>query len=237
MDDLTQPLYLGEAFNVTRGRRKHRRPLSRWNLAGTILAVSVVLCGVVLVSWSLYQPFAHQGAVRDAQSVLEQQWNDPTLIVPDPSPTKPGDKKKKPPASTYLPVARLSIPSLGLSWLVIDGVEPSKLMKAPGRYPSSPALDKAGNYAIAGHREKGMFWDLDKVRPGEQIIVETKTMRYTYTVVSNKVTGSDAWDEVASVPPGFARGDKVLTLTTCNPKWDNYQRLIVHAELSHTQKV
>ncbi len=23
----------------------------------------------------------------------------------------------------------------------------------------------------------------------------------------------------------------MLTLTTCNPKWDNYQRLIVHAQL------
>ena len=27
----------------------------------------------------------------------------------------------------------------------------------------------------------------------------------------------------------------MLTLTTCNPKFDNYQRLIVHAELVRTQ--
>jgi sortase A len=27
----------------------------------------------------------------------------------------------------------------------------------------------------------------------------------------------------------------MLTLTTCNPKWDNYERLIVHAELIDQQ--
>jgi len=26
----------------------------------------------------------------------------------------------------------------------------------------------------------------------------------------------------------------MLTLTTCNPKWDNYQRLILHAKLDHS---
>jgi sortase (surface protein transpeptidase) len=32
------------------------------------------------------------------------------------------------------------------------------------------------------------------------------------------------------VPPGESPG-KLLTLTTCNPLLDNYQRLIVHARL------
>ena len=26
-----------------------------------------------------------------------------------------------------------------------------------------------------------------------------------------------------------------MTLTTCNPKWDNFQRLIVHAKLERSQ--
>jgi sortase (surface protein transpeptidase) len=33
---------------------------------------------------------------------------------------------------------------------------------------------------------------------------------------------------VRANPPGVTPG-KLLTLTTCNPKFDNYQRLIVHA--------
>jgi sortase A len=41
---------------------------------------------------------------------------------------------------------------------------------------------------------------------------------------------------VAPVPfhPGDQPVDQWLTLTTCNPKWDNYQRLVVHAILDHT---
>jgi sortase (surface protein transpeptidase) len=38
---------------------------------------------------------------------------------------------------------------------------------------------------------------------------------------------------VAPVPgrPGERPEKAMLTLTTCNPKFDNYQRLIIHAEL------
>ena len=42
---------------------------------------------------------------------------------------------------------------------------------------------------------------------------------------------------MAPVPgePGATPERAVLTLTTCNPKWDNYERLIVHAELVDQQ--
>jgi sortase A len=236
MDDLTQPLYLGEAFNVTRGRRRHRRPLSRWDLAARVLAASVILCGAVLVCWALYQPYAHQGAVRDSQASLGAAWNDPTLV--DPNQPTPKPKKKKGNAGPgFTPVAKLTIPSLGLTWYVIGGVDEGDLKIAPGVYPQSVKPGASGNFAIAGHREAGMFWDLDRVGRGQQIIVETHTARYTYTVSVNKVTAPDAWGEVSKTPPGFSKGDHVLTLTTCNPKWDNYQRLIVHALLTNTQKV
>lgn len=42
---------------------------------------------------------------------------------------------------------------------------------------------------------------------------------------------------VAPVPgePDKKATKRMLTLTTCNPKFDNYQRLIIHAELDRTQ--
>jgi sortase (surface protein transpeptidase) len=42
---------------------------------------------------------------------------------------------------------------------------------------------------------------------------------------------------VAPVPgqPGVEPSEAMLTLTTCNPKWDNYQRLVVHATLVDQQ--
>ena len=46
-----------------------------------------------------------------------------------------------------------------------------------------------------------------------------------------------AVEVIAPVPgsPGQAATAPMLTLTTCNPKWDNYQRLIVHAQLVRSQ--
>ena len=42
---------------------------------------------------------------------------------------------------------------------------------------------------------------------------------------------------VAPVPgkPRAKPKKAMLTLTTCNPKFDNYQRLIVHAQLESSQ--
>jgi sortase A len=42
---------------------------------------------------------------------------------------------------------------------------------------------------------------------------------------------------VAPVPdqPGVTPTEAMLTITTCDPKWDNYHRLIVHAELVRSQ--
>ena len=38
---------------------------------------------------------------------------------------------------------------------------------------------------------------------------------------------------IAATPnkPGIAATQADITLTTCNPKWDNYQRLVVHGKL------
>jgi sortase A len=82
---------------------------------------------------------------------------------------------------------------------------------------------------VAGHRALGLFWDLDKIKPGDEIVVESRKGTFTYVVTRNFITAPDSWPEVSATPPGFRAGNKVLTLTTCNPKTDNYQRLVIHA--------
>jgi sortase A len=88
-----------------------------------------------------------------------------------------------------------------------------------------------GNFAVAGHRSPAIFWDLDRIRPDDRIIVETRTNWYVYVVEKTRIVKPSAVEVVGPVPPGFTGLGFLLTLTTCNPKWDNYQRLIVHARL------
>jgi LPXTG-site transpeptidase (sortase) family protein len=78
-----------------------------------------------------------------------------------------------------------------------------------------------------------MFWDLDKVKAGDDFVVETRTSWYVYEVFQTHIVTPRSVEVVAPVPnkPGAKPTQKDMTLTTCNPKWDNYQRLAVHATL------
>jgi sortase A len=75
------------------------------------------------------------------------------------------------------------------------------------------------------------------MRGDDVIVVETKDTWYVYRVTQNHIVSPNAVQVVAPVPnqPGKKPSQAMLTLTTCNPKFDNYQRLIVHAALDPSQ--
>jgi sortase A len=73
---------------------------------------------------------------------------------------------------------------------------------------------------------------------GDPIVVETKTNWIVYTVYKTHIVLPTEIGVVAPDPdnPQADSGTRRLTtLTTCNPKWDNYQRLVVHGEVSREQ--
>jgi len=163
-----------------------------------------------------------QGRLNDA---IDAQWRAP---APPPTAAKP------PPGYG---VARLYIPRLNLRWVVVQGVTPRDIKLAPGHYPSSQLPGELGNFAVAGHRSPRIFWDLDRVHEGDALIVETRTHWYVYLVTKQFIVLPTEVSVVAKNPdqPGAAAAHKYATLTTCNPKWDNYQRLIIRGELSRQQ--
>jgi sortase A len=75
------------------------------------------------------------------------------------------------------------------------------------------------------------------MRAGDPIVVETRTSYFVYRVTANRIVRPDQVEVVAPVPdrPGVAPTTAMVTITTCNPKWDNYQRLIVHGTLERSQ--
>ncbi|MFJ8578870.1 class E sortase [Micromonospora sp. NPDC093277] len=169
---------------------------------------------------------AHQ---NDLNSQLAQEWAGDPTVGPTPSPTG----KPKPPAEGK-PVAGLYIPKIDKHWVVVEGVSPADIRYAPGHYPKSAMPGEVGNFAVAGHRIRATFWRLDELVPNEDyIIVETQTQWLVYQVYQQRVVKPSQVEVVAPVPgkPGKKPTEKVLTLTTCNPKFDNYQRLIIHARL------
>lgn len=209
---------------------------------GTVLRTTIrslgevlITLGVVVLLLAAYEVWGKAAVVASHQEELGQQLDELWAQAPaeeeeedDPQPLGP------PPGDA---IARLYIPSIGQYWVVVEGVDLDDIRYAPGRYPGSAMPGQIGNFAIAGHRNPGTFWDLDKVQHGDAVVVETQDTWYIYTVTDNYVVEPTAVEVVAPVPgdPEAEPTRAMLTLTTCNPKWDNYERLIVHAELIDQQ--
>ncbi|MDG4803932.1 class E sortase [Micromonospora sp. WMMD980] len=172
---------------------------------------------------------AHQS---DLSGQLAQEWAaDPTV-----GPTTGPSTKPKPPAEGK-PVAGLYLPKLDKHWVVVEGVTPDDIRYAPGHYPDSAMPGQVGNFSVAGHRIRSTFWRLDELKTDDAIVVETKTEWLVYRVYQQRIVKPSQVEVVAPVPgkPGSRATEKLLTLTTCNPKFDNYQRLIIHARFDHAQ--
>jgi LPXTG-site transpeptidase (sortase) family protein len=204
----------------------------------------LITLGVVLLLFVGYQLYGRTGMINDHQRDLDrrlaQTWARPSAaptVAPVTAPSGP-----PPPAAAAGPLAdgdsigRLYIPRLKLDWVMVEGVSMDDLRGAPGHYPGTALPGQVGNFAAAGHRERGMFWDLDEVQPGDFVIMETRTNWYVYKIFQNHIVTPHSIEVIAPTPnkPGVAPTQADITLTTCNPKWDNYQRLVVHGTLLET---
>jgi sortase A len=236
------------------GYRSIHSALTRTTLGTAIrtgvrgLGEVLITLGVIVLLLAAYEVWGKAAVVashqNDLDRQLEEMWGfdpglDPTV---GPAADDEGDGEPQVAPQPLAPppghaVARLYIPKFGRHWVVVEGVELDDIRYAPGRYPSGAMPGEVGNFAIAGHRNPATFWDLDRVLSGDMIVVETRDTWYIYQVYRNHIVSPAAVEVVAPVPgkPGATPERAVLTLTTCNPKWDNYERLIVHAELVDQQ--
>ncbi len=137
-------------------------------------------------------------------------------------------------------LTRIKIPALGVDTVVVEGTTPSALRAGAGHYPNTPLPCDAGNVAIAGHRTTygRPFRDLDRLKPGDSIILETPIGTCTYIVAKAAPPFRLAEGAAAafSVTPNDLRvidqdpARSELTLTTCHPKGSARERLVIRAE-------
>ncbi len=127
------------------------------------------------------------------------------------------------------PLTRIKIPGIGVDTVVVEGTSASALRAGAGHYPSSPLPCEAGNVAIAGHRTTygKPFNNLDRLKNGDVVILETPVGSCTYeVVVEPTITVPTDLSIVANDP-----SQSMLTLTTCHPKGSAAKRLYIKARL------
>jgi sortase A len=137
--------------------------------------------------------------------------------------------------------AFLHIPRLGKNWTipVVEGVDMPSLARGVGHYPKTADPGQVGNFAVAGHRATNgePFAYLDRVRKGDLVIAETRTEWFTYVVDRTKIVSPTSVWVLDPVPgrPDTTPVEPLMTLTTCNPRWASYQRLIVFGHLQESR--
>ncbi|GAA4568222.1 hypothetical protein GCM10023176_22160 [Micromonospora coerulea] len=230
-----RPEQTGEGYKSVYSELTRPSLASRLRTGVRITGEVLITFGLVVLLFAGYEIWgksvivdAHQ---NDLTSELAQEW------APDPTVGPTGPSAKPAPPVEGKPIAGLYIPKLDKHWVVVEGVTPDDIRYAPGHYPKSALPGEVGNFAVAGHRIRATFWRLDELRTGDDIVVEGKNEWFIYKVYRSHIVKPYQVEVVAPVPmkPDAKPTEKLLTLTTCNPKFDNYQRLIIHARFDHAQ--
>ncbi|MBI2356528.1 sortase [Candidatus Dojkabacteria bacterium] len=125
----------------------------------------------------------------------------------------------------------LYIPSASINGKVVDDESVYGMERGFWHFPLSSQPGKRGNTVIIAHRflhlppRTDTFFNLDKVKVGDKVIIEQKDATYRYTVVSTKVV--EKTDR--SILENY--NDYRITLVTCTPLWTSNQRLVVIGKL------
>ncbi|HMD96658.1 MAG TPA: class D sortase [Terriglobia bacterium] len=148
----------------------------------------------------------------------------PPVAIPVPTKTPPSIPVPPPPVEGSF-IGRMQISRLSLSTIVLEGDSDQVLRKAAGHIPGTALPGRAGNVAIAGHRDT-FFRALRSIREGDDIALETAASTYHYRVDSTHIVPPK---DIQVLQPSDQPG---LTLVTCYPF--SYvgpapKRYIVHA--------
>jgi sortase A len=195
---------------------------------------------LIFVAWTLWGTGLYTSQQQD---ILDQAFAAATPIdltevdgvIQVPSSFRPGPGEG---------VFRLFIPAIDFRQMVVEGVGTEELRKGPGHFPSCRRgferplctdLDEVwpgelGRTIVSGHRTTygAPFYNIDRLKPGDDIIAETQWGDFTYEVTDKEVVPPDSTDIANPAASTFAE----IVLTTCNPRFSAAERLIVYARMT-----
>ena len=188
------------------------------------VGVLMLLLVVYQLYWTNLQADRAQGALTDE---LRKQWDAPAAAS---VPRKPIPGKA---------LGLMYFRRLGEDWVkpIVEGVGLDSLAKGVGHFPKNAMPGEVGNFALAAHRATHgePFKDLDKVRKGDRLVVETRDRWYVYVIDTNfRLVDPNYGAVVWPVPEkaGVKPSEKLITLVTCNPRWGSSTRLIYYGHLA-----
>lgn len=124
---------------------------------------------------------------------------------------------------------RLQIPSINVDAPIVQGDGWEQLKKGVGQYVGSAAPGTDGNVVLSAHNDVygEIFRYLDKLAPGDQVIISTRQRQFVYVVDRTVLVEPTAVEVMAST------GSPSVTLISCYPYLVDDQRIVVFARLQN----
>jgi sortase A len=123
---------------------------------------------------------------------------------------------------------RIRIPSIHVDAPIVQGDGWEQLKKGVAQHPGTADPGRKGNMVLSGHNDVfgEVFRYLDRLEPGDEIIVYTNQRSYTYIV--------SGWElvEPTQVEVMDPTLDATVTLISCYPYLIDTQRIIVKGQLA-----
>ncbi len=131
-----------------------------------------------------------------------------------------------PPASASQAI-RIQIPSLKVDAPIVQGDGWEQLKKGVGQHIGSADPGADGNVVLSAHNDVygEIFRYLDRLQPGDQIILYTQERQYTYVVDRTVIVKPTQVEVMAPTP------DPTVTLISCYPYLVDKDRIVVFAKL------
>jgi sortase A len=129
-------------------------------------------------------------------------------------------------------VGKLEVPRIGISVMVLQGIENDTLIVGAGHVPGTPLPGSDANVVIAAHRDT-FFRKLKRIMVGDSIQFATVRGTYEYVVDSTEIVDPEDTQVMES------RARPELTLITCYPFYfvgTAPKRFIVHAQPSSDER-
>ncbi|MFI6941531.1 class E sortase [Streptomyces sp. NPDC050418] len=203
-------------------------------LASRALGEVFITIGVLMLLFVTYQLWwtnirAEQQASAEADKIQENWAN---------GKGKPGAFE---PGQGF---ALMHIPKLDVVVPIAEGISKPKVLDRGmvGHYgeesiKTAMPEDKQGNFAVAGHRNTHgePFRYINKLNPGDAIIVETQDTYFVYKMASILPQTNPGNVAVLNPVPkgsGFTKPGRYITLTTCTPEFTSTYRMIVWGKLT-----
>lgn len=208
---------------------------------GELLITAAVFIGMFAVWQLYYTSYKVEGPRQERVAHFAQQHAPKTVQL--------GEKRYDEPPKVDQPgweveYGLLHIPSW--DWMrisITEGISNASLAQANAtHYEDTAQPGELGNFSVAAHRRTygDNFRYIDRLKDGDQVIVETADNYYVYTFKWNEIVDAEAEDNHRVIAPVIddvtftkAPTERWMTMTSCHPEWSNYERFIAHLKFEY----